>query len=159
MLPGCLGGMGDGLLVGGINSICEGAADLTQDLHWGKRARPVVSVLQEWQEDFARVSAPRRAATGRTTVLPDGQARAPNRANHHASRPVQSHTASRYSPASRPAFADGGPSDSTRGSGWDGGRPRPRLAGRRRPVAAGATARTDPLALHRTAVDLAATHQ
>src|SRR6266568_8549458 len=96
-------------------------------------------------------SGPQRGATARTTVLPGGQAPAPNPADHHANRPVQSHTASRYSPASRPTVADDDPWDSTRGSGWDGGRPRLRLAGRRRPVAADAIARADPLALHRGA--------
>src|SRR5579859_1255970 len=50
MLPGWLGGMGDSLLVGWINSVCEGAADLAQDL--GSRDRPCPSVAvfeQRWE--------------------------------------------------------------------------------------------------------------
>ena len=54
MLPGCLGGMGDSLLVCGIDSVCEGAADLAQDLRWRDRPCPTVAVLQRGWQRFGR---------------------------------------------------------------------------------------------------------
>jgi hypothetical protein len=55
MLPGCLGGIGDSLLVGRINSIREGTADLAQDLHWRDVACPTIGVVEQRWEGLACV--------------------------------------------------------------------------------------------------------
>jgi hypothetical protein len=34
MLPGCSGGMRDSLMVDWFKVVCEGTADLAQDLYW-----------------------------------------------------------------------------------------------------------------------------
>ena len=39
--------MGDSLLVGRINSVCEGTADLAQDVHWRDRPCPGVAVFEQ----------------------------------------------------------------------------------------------------------------
>jgi len=97
-------------------------------------------------EHHRDASAELRARHGTTQLCaqrckPDGPARAPNPANHHASRADQSRTASRCCPAFRPATADDGPCRSTRESASDAARSRFRLADRHRrvPPAAGAT--------------------
>ena len=55
MLPGWLGGMSDSLIVSGIDVVRERTADLTQDLQWGQRQCPAISVLQQRRKGFGRV--------------------------------------------------------------------------------------------------------
>src|SRR5437763_14465019 len=62
MLPGCLGGMFDSLSVRRIAGVCEGTADLAQDLHWWDVECPLGSVLKERRESLTRVVVGDRTA-------------------------------------------------------------------------------------------------
>jgi hypothetical protein len=69
MLPGCLGGMRDGLMVGRIERVGEGAADLAQDLHRRDGPCPTIGVLQQRRERFALWIATRnRPVNGQIAV-------------------------------------------------------------------------------------------
>src|SRR6266566_1092568 len=69
MLPGGnsrLGSIGEFLVSGWSGFVGEGAADLTQNLHWGDRARPGIGVLQEQRADVAGVGMRDGATSGHT---------------------------------------------------------------------------------------------